>query len=424
MSAAADIGIVGGGVSALHLGLSLVTRQVGATIYTPLSATALANGKMQNTVAHMPDTVQRERDLGIDFWDESSVRTCRVRHYSLLVGEGQAADFSGNLNGDERCIDYRMYLPKMMAEFERRGGTLIHQAAGPADIDELYERHPLIAIAAGKGNGGFADYFPKIEALSEHKKPPRELCVGLYRGVADRNPLGVTVGISPGHGEIVVLPMETRDGPLMALLFENRSDGAMADLPGLDYASNPDAFNRRILQALEKHYPTVHAHVDQANFALVSDKELLQGSFTPLTRHSWCELRKDKYAIAIGDLRCTQDPLTGQGANLASRGACVLADKIVASDQVFDNEFCEAYEAHMRPIVEGTIGFNNAMLEPKAHTQQLLGKMIENEAICTDFSSRFAAPETIWFDILRDAETCAAYLNGFETDSMQKRFVN
>ena len=117
------IGIVGGGVSALHLGLGLVTNNVDATIYTPLSADALAAGKMQNTVAHMPDTVQRERQLGIDFWDEDSVRTCRVRHYSLLVGEGQAADFSGGLNGDERCIDYRVYLPKMMAEFERRGGT-------------------------------------------------------------------------------------------------------------------------------------------------------------------------------------------------------------------------------------------------------------------------------------------------------------
>ena len=68
----------------------------------------------------------------------------------------------------------------------------------------------------------------------------------------------------------------------------------------------------------------------------------------------------------------------------------------------------------MRPIVAGTVGFNNAMLEPEAHTQQLLGKMIENEAICTDFSSRFAAPETIWFDILQDAETCERYLGGFD----------
>ena len=410
------IGIVGGGVSAMHLGLSLVTNNVDATIYTPLSADALAAGKMQNTVAHMPDTVQRERQLGIDFWDEDSVRTCRVRHYSLLVGEGQAADFSGGLNGDERCIDYRVYLPKMMAEFERRGGTLIYQATTPDDVDELYERHALLAIAAGKGNGDFADFFPKIDALSEHEIPPRILCVGLYRGVADRDPLGVTVGISPGHGEIVVLPMETRDGPYMALLFENRADGDMADLPALDYSKDPDAFNARILDALAKHYPTVHAHVDQARFGLVSENELLQGSFTPVTRHSWCELRDNKFAIAIGDLRCTQDPLTGQGANLASRGACELADRIVASDSVFDRDFCAAYEAHMRPIVAGTIGFNNAMLEPEAHTQQLLGKMIENETICTDFSSRFAAPETIWFDILQDAKTCERYLGGFELE--------
>ena len=414
MNTSSSIGIIGGGVSALHLGLSLVTNNINATIYTPLSAAALASGKMQNTVAHMPDTVQRERELGIDFWDENTVRTCRVRHYSLLVGASQAADFSGALGGDERCIDYRVYLPRMMAEFEKRGGHLVQRRVTPDDVDELYEHHGLLAIAAGKANDGFADLFPKINSLSNHHKPPRQLCVGLYRGVADREPVGVTVGISPGHGEIVVLPMETQHGPYMALLFENRIDGGMADLPTLDYTKDPAAFNHRILTALAEHYPTIYAHVDQSTFGLRGENDLLQGSFTPVTRESWCELRDDKFAFAIGDLRCTQDPLTGQGANLASRGACQLADMIVGSDLVFNRGFCEAYEARMRPIVTGTVGFNDAMLEPAAHTQQLLGKMIENEAICSDFSSRFAAPETIWFDILKDAATCESYLANFD----------
>ena len=61
--------------------------------------------------------------------------------------------------------------------------------------------------------------------------------------------------------------METRDGPYMALLFENRADGDLADLPALDYGTDPDAFNARILDALTKHYPTVHAHVDEPDLA-------------------------------------------------------------------------------------------------------------------------------------------------------------
>ncbi len=408
-----DIGIVGGGVSALHLGITLVTGGVQATIYLPHTAAQLADGPMQNTVAHMPDTVERERALGIDFWPEDSVRHCRVRHYSLRVGDRQAVDFQGGLGGDERCIDYRVYLPRLMAEFEHRGGRLEHQPLGPTDIEALYRRHPLLAIASGKGDAGFADFFPLIDELSLHQVPPRQLCVGLFTGVRDHDRVGVTVGISPGHGEIIVLPMETADGPLMALLFENRPDGALADLPRLDYQADPKAFDARILAALREHYPSVYARIDTATFRLNGPRDLLQGSFRPVTRESWAEILPGRYAIAIGDLRCTQDPLTGQGANLASRGACELGRQILASDKVFDRAFCESYERSMRYVVAGTVGFNNAMLEPAPHTQALLGVMARNEAVCTDFSSRFAAPHTIWFDILRDADTCSAYVAGF-----------
>lgn len=407
------IGIVGGGVSALHLGLTLVTGGVAATLYTPHTARELATGRMQNTVAHMPDTVIRERELGIDFWNDGSVRSCGVRHYSLLVEPGTAVDFHGGLNGEERCIDYRLYLPRLMDEFESRGGRLVHQALSADALDTLAAGHPLLAIATGKGSDGFTDYFPRITELSQHDEPPRRLCVGLYRGVADRDPLGVTVGISPGHGEIIVLPMETADGPLMALLFENRPGGDLADLPKLDFAADPVAFHARILAALETHYPTVHAHVDPAAFALHGTQHLLQGAFTPVTRESWSEVRPQRYAIAIGDLRCTQDPLTGQGANLASRGACELGRHILESERVYDRAFCEAYETRVRPMVAGTVGFNNAMLDPAPHTQKLLGAMAADPALCTDFSSRFAAPHTIWFDMLRDAATCDAYLEAF-----------
>ena len=413
MAAFIDIGIVGGGVSAFHLGLTLVTKGVAATVYAPQSAAELAHGRMQNTVAHMPDTVLRERELGIDFWPADSVRTCRVRHYSMRVGPNQALDFHGELNGEERCIDYRLYLPRIMEEFERRGGRIVHQQTEPDQLESLYDKHALVAIASGKSQGGFADLFPRIDELSVHTNPPRVLCVGLFNGVADCRPVGVTVGISPGHGEIVVLPMETADGPLMALLFENRPDGDLADLPKLDYEQQPEHFEARILEALEDHYPSIYARVDRRAFALAGKENLLQGSFTPITRESWAEVRDGKFAIAIGDLRCTQDPLTGQGANLASRGACTLGDMIVSSEKIFDRAFCEQYEQAMRYKVAGTVGFNNAMLEPAPHTQQLLGMMVENKEICTDFSTRFAEPDSIWFDILKDANTCRSYLQGF-----------
>ena len=412
-----NIGIIGGGVSSLHLGFTLLDEGLPATIYAPQTAEQIAAGRMQNTVAHMPDTIERERALGIDFWSREEVRTCNVRHYSLRVEPGKAVDFSGGLNGDERVIDYRVYLPRLMQAFTERGGRLVHQAVTPDDLDTLCEAHDLLAIGSGKSNGGFADFFSPIPELSLHAEPPRVLCVGTFTGVNDRDPLGVTVGISPGNGEIIALPMETAYGSVMALLFECRSDGELADLPGLDYNAGNDAFNERILEALADHYPTLHAHVDQNAFGLSSDNDLIQGSFRPVTRRSWAELRPGKFAIAIGDLRCTQDPLTGQGANLASRGACSLGQQIVGFEGQFDEAFCIDHEEQTRYQVAGTVGFNNAMLDPQAHTQKLLGVMAANEAVCTDFSTRFRAPHTIWFDILKDAATCDSYLAGFAADA-------
>lgn len=413
MSDSTNVGIVGGGVSALHLGLGLVSEGAGVTIYEPRTPAQIAGGRMLNTVAHMPDTVERERALGVDFWDEDSARICHVRHYSIHVGDGQAIDCYGALNGDERCIDYRVYLPRLMEEFESRGGRLVHQAASPEVVDELYETHSLLAIASGRANGGFADFFPRIDELSIHDHPPRVLCAGLYTGVADGEPKGVTVATSPGHGELIVLPMETEHGPLMALLFENVPGGDLADLPTLEYSAGAAAFNARILDALESHHPSVFARVDQDEFGLYGEQHLLQGSFTPITRKPWAEIRDGRCAVAIGDLRCTQDPVTGQGANLASRDACELARQILDSDGSFDRAFCEEHEQATQYMVAGTVGFNNAILDPAPHTQRLLGAMTENQAMCDDFSTRFAAPHTLWFDVLKDEQTCDAYMARF-----------
>lgn len=413
MGKTANIGIVGGGVSALHLGLGLVSEGVSVTIYEPQTAEQIAGGRMLNTVAHMPDTVERERSLGIDYWTNDSVRICHVRHYSFRVGNGQSLDFFGALDGDERCIDYRIYLPRLMAEFERRGGHIVHKAASPEAIDELYESHSLLAIASGKSNGGFADFFPRLDELSIHNYPPRVLCVGLYTGVADLDPNGVTVATSPGQGEVVVLPMETARGPLMALLFENVPGGELADLPELDYSADPAAFNARILEALEVHHPGVFARVDQDKFGLCGAENLLQGSFTPITRKPWAEIRNGCFAVAIGDLRCTQDPVTGQGANLASRTAYELAQNILDSDGQFDQVFCAEHEQATQYKVAGTVGFNNAILAPEAHTQRLIGAMSESQTMCDDFSRRFSEPHTLWFDILKDAQTCDQYMAQF-----------
>ena len=235
----------------------------------------------------------------------------------------------------------------------------------------------------------------------------------MYEGIEDPDPLGIGINISVGHGELITLPMETASGPLYALLLECKASGDLTDLMTLDYDKDPAAFDARILDVLKTHYTSTYQRVDPSRFRLSDRKNLLQGSFTPVTRKSFAEISNDRFAIAIGDLRCTLDPLTGTGANLASYGAVTLANHIADANGGFDLQFCEAYEEQISHRTIGTVNFNNALLDPAPHTVELLFAMAENQAMCDDFSSRFYRPETMWFEIMKDAETCAGYMNRF-----------
>ena len=118
--------------------------------------------------------------------------------------------------------------------------------------------------------------------------------------------------------------------------------------------------------------------------------------------------------MAIGDLRCTQDPLTGQGANLGSYGAVELARHINESDGVFDKIFCESYESRIAYRTAGVVNFNNALLDPNTYQRALIHRFPHDRALCDDFSARFSRPESLWFDILKDEQTCADYIAQFD----------
>jgi hypothetical protein len=63
--------------------------------------------------------------------------------------------------------------------------------------------------------------------------------------------------------------------------------------------------------------------------------------------------------------------------------------------------------------VSGVVNFTNAMLDPNEHARDPIHAMPEKQAVCHDFSSRFAHAESIWFDILKDSETCEKHLARF-----------
>src|ERR1700722_3321775 len=133
---------IGSGVAGLHLALLLQKQGIPVTIYSDKTAAQLASGRMLNTVAHHNTTVKREQALGGDHWNLASYRSFCPHPY---IGGSPPLSFPGSFGAPSRAIDYRVYLPRLLADFEERGGDFRPGLqASPEEIVRLSEAHDLV----------------------------------------------------------------------------------------------------------------------------------------------------------------------------------------------------------------------------------------------------------------------------------------
>ncbi len=310
------IGIIGAGVAGLHLGLYLRLHGVDATVITDRKPAEIANMRLQNTVAHHSITVEREKTLGINHWPDPDLYY-GCHHHSFETP--QPLRFRGDFSKPGRAVDYRVYLPKLMEDFESHGGRIEYRNLTADDVPGLASRFDLVVVSSGKGALG--QMFQHDGAQSPFDHPLRLLCVGLYTGVRKSQPNGVTLSVSPGHGELIEIPTLTFGGHSTALLLENVPGGDLEELVRFRADDDPKGFLKLLLAKLEKHHPTIYDRIDTATFGLCQPQDLLQGSVVPTVRKTKVDLGDGKIAVAAGDVHCVVDPAMGQGANIASFSA-------------------------------------------------------------------------------------------------------
>jgi hypothetical protein len=406
---AEGIGIIGAGVAGLHLGLYLQLHGVPATIYSDKTPGQLAAGRMLNTVAHHNTTVTREQALGVDHWDLREYGYFCHHHYIGGPEPGAAPlRFPGDFEAPSRGIDYRVYLPRLIDDYTGRGGDFRVRGVGPGDLAQLARDHELIVVAAGKS--GLASLFPPLAGRTPYEKPPRRLCGGLYRGIAYSEPKRVTMSIAPGHGELLEIPMFSKDGFVTALLFENVPGGDTEVLADAKYDEDPKAFEDLVLAKLRAHHPAVSERVDPASFGLTGPDDLIQGAILPTIRENYIRLADGRYAIALGDAHNVVDPVIGQGANSASYSAWELGAAII-EDPDFDERFCRKAAARRADRVNAIFDWTNLMigLPPAPHLLELLGAMSASRQIADEFTNNFNYPERQW-DILATPERTRSFL--------------
>ncbi|MEQ8345678.1 MAG: styrene monooxygenase/indole monooxygenase family protein [Sneathiellaceae bacterium] len=386
-----NIGIVGAGVAGLHLALYLQKHGVDATLITDREPAAYRDSRLINTVAHHHVTVAREDYLDVNHWPDPKLH---YYYHDHVFNFPEPLRFRGDFSQASRAVDYRLYLPALMEDFAGRGGRIEYRRIEEGEIAALADRFDLLVVAAGRGPlGQLFDYRPEH---SPHSQPQRRLCVGLYTGVRQADPMNVTLSVSPGHGEMIVIPTVSFDGIATALLMENLPGGDMEALATLSYESDPRRFLRAVLDKLEKHHPTTYDRIDTARFDLAQPQDLLQGGVVPTVRNGAVRLDNGKCAIALGDVHSVVDPMMGQGANIASYAAFVLGEEILDT-AVLDWRFCEKVDLKRQDRVLAAARWTNLMLEPPSEALgMLIGAMSQNKALADAFTENFNHPERQW----------------------------
>lgn len=370
--------------------LRLQQHGVDVTLYAKRPPDAVRASRLPNSVIRFHPARERERVLGVDHWEFPDFGVSAIH---MQVSGPRPLTFTGELARQASGVDFRIYLARLLEDFERRGGRVV---VGPLDetrVVRLGGRHDLVVVASGGRGAG--RLFPAISRYCPFVEPQRVLCAGLYSGVAFPSPLGVSMNITPGVGEIFQAPFFSFHGRVSVLLVEAVPGGPLEVLGRLRYEDDPRHFEATVLHLLERYAPAVRAGVDTAGFRLTRARDLLQGAVTPTVRRAWAPLGDRRYAVAVGDAWVLNDPIAGQGANLASHSAWTLADAILEGPP-YDERFCRDVERRMWSFASAVTSFSNALLQPPPQLGQLLAAAATHRAVADGLANNFADPEAMW----------------------------
>jgi hypothetical protein len=225
-----------------------------------------------------------------------------------------------------RAVDYRIYLPRLAEGFVECGGRLEVFPLDAKNIGRVAARFKLVVVVTP--DNGFRDLFAGNEANSPYDRPQRAVMAGLFTEFRPMQTRAVTVSVMPGLGEAIQVPLLCRTGLVNALVISALEAEALATLRVLSGGVDRGRFRAALLGTLEQYSPTIYDRIDTAQFDPQGPDDLVQVAIAPIVRDPIAHLGDGKYAIALGDVHVTVDPLLGQGANIGSYSAFVLADAI------------------------------------------------------------------------------------------------
>ena len=376
MSTKPSIAIIGAGHAGLVLALGLQDKGYQVTVVSDRTPAQIATGRITSTQLLYPAARAIERELGLDFWQESAPP---AQDLTVTVTDAQGdKDFSWTAPyqpGPSTSVDYRVRIPFWMNIFRRRGGRLLNASVGVQDLESIAASHDLTIMSTGKGEIG--KLFEKDRTRTIYDTPQRYIAAVYVDGLQTPERLATEVTVMPGTGEIFFFPVLTITGPANLLMFEGRMGGRLDSWDGID---TPADYLQQAKTVIETFMPWAADRV--ADVTLTDDNAVLRGCYPPTVRKPVATLPSGLKVLGMADLVVLNDPITGEGANNAVKCAKTYLEAIVERgvepfDEAWMNQTFETYWDD----VQWATSYTNITLEGPQHVRDLVRAGIGSEAI-------------------------------------------
>jgi len=391
------VAIVGGGQSGLQLALGLLQNQYEVIVVSNRTPEQILSGRVSSSQFMFHDSLQNERDLGINFWERECPITEGISFTIPGPDNTKALFWEAKLDGYGQSVDQRIKLAGWMKEFAKRGGKLVIKDADIQDVNGYGTSHDLVLVAAGKGE--INRLFERDAEKSPYDRPMRALALTYVKKMVPRKPFAaVSFNLMPGVGEYFVFPALTTTGPCEIMVFEGVPGGPMDCWHDVNTPEQHLAKSKWILDTF------MPLEGERCRDIKLSDRNgILAGRFPPIVRKPLCKLSSGGLALGMGDVIATNDPITGQGANTASKAANIYLQRILErGNKPFDAQWMHETFDIFWDYAQWVVKWTNSLLVPPApQILQLMGAASQIPLLARKIANGFNNPPDYspwWFD--------------------------
>lgn len=390
--------IIGAGQFGLQLGVALLKQRYDVTIVSNRTGADIRKGRVLSSQILFGESLRNEAALGLNPWAAEGPRANALA-FSIPNGMGgKAVDWCLDVPEADKgqSIDQRLKVPAWMDRFEADGGKLVIAEADVAMLEDYAASADLVIVSAGKGD--IAGLFERDAARCVYDRPQRYLSMNYVHGMQLRGSGKSSACFNPipGVGEFVTFPCLTLSGPCDILMFESVLGGPMHAL--FKDATNPEQRLEASLTALKTFLPWEAERCQ--NVRITDPLGDLAGAVTPTVRKPVAILPSGRPLMGGGDVVVLNDPLTGQGANNASKhAAIVLASILERGEREFDADWMRAtFERHWVKA-QHVSRFTNLLLNAQEPVFTIMMTIAQNPALGQAFLEGFQDASKLdpWF---------------------------